>query len=107
MRILKKSDNLNEIIAKEKEIIVQFGEKRCLPCQDIKEKILKWQENRSDIQYIYIPFEEFPKLAASYSVFVVPAVFVYIQGKLTLQASGYFGLDDILNKTENYLKMLQ
>lgn len=107
MHILKNNENLNEIIANKKNIIVQFGEKRCLPCQDIKNKISAWVKNKHNIDYLYVPFEEFQNIAADRGVFVVPAIFVYIEGKLTLQVSGYFSLDEILSKTEYYLDIIK
>lgn len=101
------SAELENLIKSKQDIIVQFGDERCLPCKDIKSKVKEWSMIRDDIDYIYIDRVSAPEIAASYGIFVVPAILVFIQGKLTLQKSGYFSLEDILTKTEQYLVMLK
>ncbi len=39
-------------------------------------------------------------------VFTVPTIFVYVDGKLTIQQSGYFSLNQVLDQIEKYEQLL-
>ena len=45
-------------------------------------------------------------LCAQLGVFTVPTIFVYAEGSLTVRESGYFGLEGVLRKVEQYESML-
>lgn len=107
MKILENSLELQEQIHKTQILIVQFGAQTCVPCHTIQHKIAAWCEQQKQVGYLYIPIETFPELAAQAGVFVVPTVQVYIKGKITLQESGYFSLDMMLEKVRYYQDLLK
>lgn len=107
MQILKSSEELQQAIANKKILIVQFGADTCAPCHAIRNKIDAWCSNMEDVQYLYIPMEAFSALAAQESVFTVPTIFVYVEGKLTLRESGYFGIDSVFQSIQRCREMLQ
>ncbi len=107
MTVPKNQENLQEIIQGEKTVIVQFGSETCNPCMAIRNKIEAWIKNHPQIEYIYIPVEDTSEMCAQMGVFTVPTIFVYVAGKLTLRESGYFGLTELLDKTEQYDSLLR
>lgn len=107
MKTLESSTELQQAICNEKILIVQFGSAACAPCHSIRNKIEAWCDAVKNVSSLYIPVETFSELAAQSSVFAVPTILVYVEGKLTVRESGYFGLDSILQRVQRYRELLQ
>ena len=91
-------DDLNKIISENTITIIQYGSTTCMPCHSIKNKITTWQEDHKDVAAYYISLEENMEIAAQRGILSAPTVEVYIEGRLSIQKSGYFSLDEILEK---------
>lgn len=102
MKTFSKSDNFNQIVKNNNIVIFQYGTPTCMPCYSIKNRLAAWQEGFSKIEIYYISLEENMEIAAQNGILSAPTVEVYIEGKLYIQRSGYFSLDEILDKTEYY-----
>ena len=87
-------------------LVVQFGAVTCAPCTAIHQKLEAWLEGHPGAAGVYIPVEDFRALAAQEGVFTVPTVFVYVEGRLTVRASGYFSLEEVLAQAERYERLL-
>ena len=94
-------DDLNKTISENTISIIQYGAATCMPCHSIKNKITTWQENHKDVAAYYISLEENMEIAAQRGILSAPTVEVYIEGKLSIQKSGYFSLDEILDKVSS------
>ncbi len=103
MEILKQESGLDSRIQSENILIVQYGAQRCAPCHALEKKLTDYV---TEVSAIYIPTEDFPELAAQAGVFTVPTILVYVQGKLTIRESGYFSLQSILSKIDQYRTLL-
>lgn len=57
--------------------------------------------------YRYLPIEEYLKEAAQKGILSVPTVIVTIDGAETARESGYFSLDELLVRLEQYMKMTE
>ena len=97
---------LQEYLRREQIVVVQFGSETCGPCRAIQKKIELWNMDHPRVQYLYISADSMPEICAQMDVFTVPTVLVYVQGKMTIRKSGCFSLDGILQKTEQYERML-
>lgn len=85
--------------------IAQFGAKTCLPCVSIKEKLGKWASEKN-VKAVYIPCENFSNITAEEGIFSVPAVLVFVLGKLTIREAGYFSLEEVFERAERYLELV-
>lgn len=85
MEVLKQELELEQAIRAGGLLLVQFGAETCAPCLAIREKIETWRIEHQKIRYLYVPTEQFPALCAQESVFSVPTIFVYAEGRLTLR----------------------
>lgn len=103
MIILKTGDTFAPSSSKNSICIVQFGSQSCLPCVALHSKLDQWLSNHPKVFGIYVPIEKFPELAASHGIFTVPSILVFVEGKKTLQESGYFSLDSLLTKIQRYV----
>lgn len=106
MKILTQESDLNTQIQSETILVVQYGAQSCAPCHALQKKLTDYADSVPGVSALYIPTEDFPELAAQGGVFTVPTIFVYVQGKLTVRESGYFSLQGILDKIDQYRKIL-
>ncbi len=106
MEILKQESGLDSRIQSENILIVQYGSQGCAPCHALRKKLADYVNTFPEVSAIYIPTEDFPELAAQAGVFTVPTILVYVRGKLTIRESGYFSLQSILSKIDQYRTLL-
>ena len=102
-----KNDDLNKIINDNDIAIIQYGTPTCMPCHSIKNRITTWQEDHKDITAYYISLEENMEIAAQRGILSAPTVEVYIEGRLSIQKSGYFSLDEILEKVSSVSEQMK
>ena len=102
------------VLEEEKEksaiCIFLFGSSQCMPCQAIKNRIDQWQRKteirRKKINSLYISVDSNLEIAAQENVFTVPSLRIYVEGKRTIEISGYFSLDQVFDQMERYLEFL-
>ena len=98
MKNFNLTNDFNKILENNKIVIFQYGTITCAPCHSLKYKLTEWQKENSNIEVYYIPIQN--------RILSTPTIEVYIEGKLFIQRSGYFSLDEILNKVEKYKSIL-
>ncbi len=106
MDVLSNQNQYESYVNRYALTVVQFGAENCLPCSAIREKITSWAHSREKTGSLYVSVEKFPALAAQFGIFSVPTVLVYAQGKQTVRESGYFSLEQILEKADGYYDLL-
>lgn len=105
MKILESIEAYEKVRAQSRFLLVQFGTDACAPCHAIQHKLGAWLETQPTVQSFYIPLEQFSALAAEEGIFSSPTLLFFAEGKLTLRESGYFSLNEFLEKAERYLQM--
>ena len=105
MKIYNSNTDLQKLINDNPIFIIQYGSATCAPCFALKERLDRWVEKYDCADCIYISVDDFPNIAADESIFSVPTILVYADGKVTLRESGYFSLDIMLEKVERYIEL--
>lgn len=97
--------NFESISSSQDIVFIQYGRKTCTPCASIRLKIAAWLKENTAVAGFYIDVEEFPELGAQRGIFSVPSVQVYLEGKLFIERSGYFSLEEIFAQLERYREL--
>lgn len=92
--------NTNEIL------LLYFSSKSCGVCKVIKPKLDEMLKAYPKLKSLQIDVEGNIKLAAAYSVFTLPAVIVFVNGKETIREARYINLEEIENKIDRYCKLI-
>ena len=106
MKTLENGENLTNLISTSKVLLIHFGSGSCGPCAALRDKIDVWSVPDNGVDSVYVPIESFPEVAASRSIFTVPTILVYTEGKLSIRESGCFSLDGIFSRIERYLSLM-
>lgn len=104
---LKHGETVESFVKTAPLAIVQFGSATCLPCHAIRNKIDAWVAKCHDAKALYVSVEAHPEEAAQADVLSVPTVRLYAEGKLAIEKTGYFSLDQILAQAERYAELIE
>ncbi len=102
-----RNEDTTDLLETSDIVLFQFGTETCMPCGAIKQRIDEWNKEYPQVQSRYVPLDEFPELGAEYGIFSAPTILVFVQGKVTIRESGCFSLDEILQRTERYIQLLE
>lgn len=106
MERIRSQEALQAAIRKNQILILQFGSENCAPCKALQNRIEAWNQEHSSICYAYVSLSDLSELCAQMGVFTVPAIFVYVEGRMTIERSGYFSLEQMLARIEKYEELL-
>ena len=95
-----------KIINSKQAIIIQFGADSCNPCKALKLRIEDYLKAKDNIAYYYIDVPSNLDFCAQLTVMSVPSIKVYLEGQLVIEKAGYFSLDEIIERLEGYLAIL-
>ncbi len=78
-------DNLAEIIAENKKVIVQYAATWCGNCRIMKPKFKKLSSENEDIIFVYADAEKFPESRKLADVSNLPTFATFVEGKFVNQ----------------------
>jgi thioredoxin-like negative regulator of GroEL len=106
MIIANSNELIKELISNNHIVLLYFGSNTCNVCTAIKPKIEELLKHYPEIKSAYIDAEKSLEISSAYSIFTIPAVLLYIEGKETIREARHIGMQDINNKIERYYNML-
>ena len=86
--------------------IVYFSGSTCGACDAIKKKVLHIIKEYENIKFIEINAVENKELAATYNIFSLPILLLFVNGKETLRVGRYFDLLDFKNTIDRYYNLI-
>lgn len=86
--------------------LLYFGNTTCGVCVDLKPKIKDMLEKYPQIEFMEVDVNQSVKLAADFSIFTIPVVIVYAEGKEVIREARYLSVADIDSRIERYYSML-
>lgn len=93
---LQSLDDLNKTLAGNDAAIVYFSHNQCNVCKVLKPKISELIELEfPKINFYYIDTILNPEIAGQYSIFAVPTIIIYFEGKETARKSRNISMDEL------------
>lgn len=86
--------------------IVYFSGTTCGACDVIKDKVLHIIKDYKEIKFMEINAVENKEVAASYDIFSLPILLLFVNGKETLRLGRYFDMLDFKNSIDRYYNMI-
>ncbi len=107
MKTLTSYKQLLEVVRTDKAALFYLSFPSCGVCKSILPKVIKLAEdNFPEIRLYYVDIEAVPEASGQLSVFTVPAVLVYFQGKEMVREARNFGIQELGAKIDRYYSML-
>ncbi|MDX9958062.1 MAG: thioredoxin family protein [Clostridia bacterium] len=107
MQDLTSYSELQDKIQNEPAVLFYFSFPACGVCKSLKPKVAALvEENFPKLRMYYVDIETVPEAAGQLSVFTVPAVLVFFQGKELIREARNFGIQELGGKIDRYYSML-
>lgn len=99
------NESLNELIKEKDMLLVYFGNNTCGVCTDLKPKLVDILKKYPKIHSVQVNVEDSIKLSASYDVFTIPVIILFIEGKEVIREARHIGVEDIDDKIARYYEL--
>ncbi len=98
--------DIQEILAKQRGIMLYFYSNRCAPCRSLRPKVIKLINNKfPEIELVFINSEKQPDIPAHFGVFSNPSIILFIDQREHFRNSKYISEDQLAEQTDRLYKM--
>ena len=98
---LKSLEELTNTIKEEKALLVYFSHNNCNVCKVLKPKVHDLLKTEFPLMQMYFCNTiETPEIAAQNSVFAVPTLLIFFDGKVFIRKSRNIGIAELKNEIE-------
>ncbi len=101
---LKSKEGFFSFVSSDRPVLVVFSTHDCATCKPVKEKIMNKFDGFVNTANIYL--DDVKDLAGELSVFNVPVVAIFFEGKEVYRFVRIFSLDEIEEKLNRILEFL-
>jgi len=98
---LNSLDDFNKSIVENQAILIYFSHTNCNVCKVLKPKILDLLTNEFPLmRMFYCDTIKFPEISAQNSIFTVPTILVFFNGKEFIRKSRNIGISELQKEIE-------
>ncbi len=91
-------DELDAIISENLGVLLYFSNAACNVGEAFEPKVQRLlEEEYPKIPFYYVDMNQTPAISAKYSVFVMPTIIVFFDGKETIKKSRHIGIAELAN----------
>jgi len=105
MKLINDVEKINETIENNDFVLGYFTTTSCNVCKDLLPKVEVMLEKFPEIKSIKAEADVEKKIAGEFSVFAVPSIILFIEGKETFRFVRNVGIEELKEKIERYYKM--
>jgi thiol-disulfide isomerase/thioredoxin len=96
-----------KIVKSNKAVCFYLSTPECSVCKVLKPKVIEMlKDDFPQIHFCYVDLNEAKELGGQLSVFSVPTILVYFEGKETIRVSRNVHLDELREQIDRYYKMI-
>jgi thioredoxin-like negative regulator of GroEL len=107
MQSITSLEQMHVVISHDKAALFYCSTPDCGVCKSLKPKVAALAtENFPAMGLYYIDLAAVPEIRGQLSIFAVPAVLVFIQGKETIREARNFGIMELGRAIDRYYSML-
>lgn len=104
---IKTLSDFQGLVQKHKAVFFYLSTPECNVCKVLKPKVKEMlQEDFPQIQFYYVDLNESKEISGQLSVFSVPTIVVYFDGKETIRTSRNLHIEELREHIDRYYKML-
>ena len=92
-------ESINQIIKENPAVMLYFSAPTCNVCHALKPKLLEAiNENFNTFEIVNIDVSTDADIAANFSVFAIPTVLVFLDGREFLRKSRHMSIGEVINE---------
>ena len=105
MELIHFEKELKDLQKSKDMLLIYFGGPTCGVCHDMEPKLDRMLQNYPNIHAVKIEPESLPAIAATYQVFSIPVLILFVEGKETLREAGIISLNALEEKIARYYNL--
>lgn len=86
--------------------LLYFGSGSCGVCRAVEPKLKDILADFPSLAAGKVDVEEAANTAAAYSIFTIPAIMVFAEGKEVIRAARHFSLEDLKARIQRYYSLI-
>lgn len=95
------------LVQKHKAVFFYLSTQECNVCKVLKPKVIEMlKEDFPQIQFYYVDLDKAKEILGQLSIFSVPTILVYFEGKETIRVARNVHLEELREQVERYYKMI-
>ena len=103
----KSIEEFSEVSRSSTAVCFYLSTPECNVCKVLKPKVIEMiNTNYPEMNFCYVDLNEAKEIAGQLSVFSVPTILVYFDGKETIRVSRNVHLEELREQIERYYKMI-
>jgi thioredoxin-like negative regulator of GroEL len=99
-------ESINATLTAEKLVLLYISRPSCSVCHALLPQVKGLLEEFQDIKSIHADAEEMPDIAGEFSIFTVPVVIVFVEGKEMFRKARFVPIDELHSQISRLVKML-
>jgi thiol-disulfide isomerase/thioredoxin len=100
-------ETIEQTLQSELAVALYFSAPTCNVCHALKPKLLSaFEENFPKLQVISIDISETPEIASHFSVFTIPTLLVYLDGREFLRKSRHMSVGEVVQEIKRPYDMM-
>lgn len=106
MQKLNKIDDIKKLISNEKMVLLYFSTNDCGICTTLLPKIEKMLLDYTEISNAHVSIDELPAVSSEFSIFTVPTVLLFAEGKEVIREARFISMDMLEDKIQKYYNII-
>ncbi len=102
MKLMDSQHEVEELIRANTMTLIYFGGESCGVCRAVKPKLIELLKNYPKIVSGSVDTEKSIETAAAFSIFTIPVILVFIEGKEIIRAARHFSMLELEEKIARY-----
>ncbi|MDZ7792259.1 MAG: thioredoxin family protein [Spirochaetia bacterium] len=87
-------------------VCIYFSQPDCGVCSALRPRVEALLNEYPGVDGWFVDLEQHPEAAGHYTVFTIPAVILFVQGKETVRFARHFSIDQLEEKISRYYELL-
>lgn len=105
--VLNSNDEFKKAVEFNKAVLIYFSHEECNVCKVLKPKINEFiNDNFPKIALFFCDTIQNPQIAAQNSIFTVPTLIIFLEGKEYIRKSRNFGIEELKEIIERPYNLL-
>jgi len=106
MEPLHSMSDIDQFIFSGEIRLLYFSRPSCGICKALIPKIEEMLESFKGIEARYIDLDSIPEAAGQFSIFTIPGILIYTQGKETIRKARYVSVEQLRGEIDRYYRLL-
>jgi thioredoxin len=100
-------EDFKKILTKSPITISYFSYPACSVCKVLRPKIEALAGQYNSVGFTYLDTEKQPEIAGQYSVFTVPSILIFVEGRESKRLSRNFSVNEVQNFLERIIGIME